>query len=568
MRNLLIISVILMTGICAHAAPPEEIIVEGVVYQLSNGAYSVTGWDNETPIQSLHILGEVEGLEVKSISASAFDPQEYEEPPVIESVEIDEGVTTIGNNAFIDCTAIEWIRMPSTLTKIGNGAFARCTSLQHAFLNEGLNTIGEDAFYYCTSLTIMVIPSTVTAIGAHAFSECIAVTDVYFLMNTQEQLSEFGWWDGIYRDDNNKGGTEFNGSRLEGHNPESGTHIHVPKGKLTAYEESKRFTAWLLEEDDNSYPLWWIVNYGVEGREYTVADPLTAVYVDKNGDLYAKDAGHWLTPDRIQPGEIDYVKGTNLMDRRDKVYDQSNWVLLRSSGLTGIGLPDNCPTLNGETVTGTLLDKRNPAIKVSGSIPLGETATQYVPNVYIPASVMSRTQVGANGRTYAFVRPKPQEYASYDWNIYYYDDNDQFYMPKPDTGINQFHLRGGFIVDYSLCTTQIPTMEENVCYPFEAAITRRKPATSDEASPSTRRKAESMWTPYVEGGLSSQFMVYPLKMPEDGIIVAVDHIEATAPTSTCYYDLTGHCSPTPHQGVNIVVTHDGKRHHTAKMIVR
>ena len=46
--------------------------------------------------------------------------------------------------------------------------------------------------------------------------------------------------------------------------------------------------AWIpLVQDDNCYPLWWIVNYGVVGREYTVSDALAAVYVDKNGGLYA-----------------------------------------------------------------------------------------------------------------------------------------------------------------------------------------------------------------------------------------------------------------------------------------
>ena len=49
------------------------------------------------------------------------------------------------------------------------------------------------------------------------------------------------------------------------------TVVHVPQGMLQDYEDSGKFEAWLpLHEDDNCYPLWWIVNCGVVGREYTV----------------------------------------------------------------------------------------------------------------------------------------------------------------------------------------------------------------------------------------------------------------------------------------------------------
>lgn len=59
------------------------------------------------------------------------------------------------------------------------------------------------------------------------------------------------------------------------HNPDHGTLVHVPDGMYQAYRDSRKLEAWLIEEDDNCYPLWWIVNYGVVGREYTVCDDLT-----------------------------------------------------------------------------------------------------------------------------------------------------------------------------------------------------------------------------------------------------------------------------------------------------
>ena len=120
----------------------------------------------------------------------------------------------------------------------------------------------------------MVIPSTVTEIQAHAFSDCTGVTDVYFLMTEVDQLGDFNWWDGVYEPGNEEhGGMEFNTNQH--------TVIHVPDGMLQDYVDSEKFVAWIpLVQDDNCYPLWWIVNYGVVGREYTVSDALAAIYLD------------------------------------------------------------------------------------------------------------------------------------------------------------------------------------------------------------------------------------------------------------------------------------------------
>ena len=117
---------------------------------------------------------------------------------------------------------------------------------------------------------------------------------------------------------------EFNESRLPGHNPDGGTRIHVPNGLLEDYRDSGKFEAWLLEEDSGIYPLWWIVNYGVVGRTYTVADQLTAVYTDVDYNLYVKDDNHWLTPDRRYADEVDYMRLTGLMSHKGNTYDQSN----------------------------------------------------------------------------------------------------------------------------------------------------------------------------------------------------------------------------------------------------
>lgn len=58
------------------------------------------------------------------------------------------------------------------VTSIGNRAFSECSLLTSASLPEGLTEIGTHAFYYCESLTTVNIPSTVTSIGMCAFMYC------------------------------------------------------------------------------------------------------------------------------------------------------------------------------------------------------------------------------------------------------------------------------------------------------------------------------------------------------------------------------------------------------------
>ena len=90
----------------------------------------------------------------------------------ITSVVIKSGVTSIGNNAFYNCSALTTITIPSGVTTIGNRAFYNCSALTTITIPSGVTTIGNDAFNSCSALTAFTIPSGVTSIGNEAFSRC------------------------------------------------------------------------------------------------------------------------------------------------------------------------------------------------------------------------------------------------------------------------------------------------------------------------------------------------------------------------------------------------------------
>jgi hypothetical protein len=62
-------------------------------------------------------------------------------------------------------------------TQVNASMFKDLTQLQTVVLNEGMTTIGEEAFSGCTT-TVINIPTTVTSIGDRAFMGCTSFTEV------------------------------------------------------------------------------------------------------------------------------------------------------------------------------------------------------------------------------------------------------------------------------------------------------------------------------------------------------------------------------------------------------
>lgn len=73
----------------------------------------------------------------------------------IKKVLIEDGVTSIGNAAFWQCTSLTSVAIPDSVTRIGRCAFAECSSLASINLPDDIMTIEYRTFYMCTSLSEM-----------------------------------------------------------------------------------------------------------------------------------------------------------------------------------------------------------------------------------------------------------------------------------------------------------------------------------------------------------------------------------------------------------------------------
>ena len=103
-----------------------------------------------------------------------YGTREYNRSPwyaaeSVKQVIIGDGVTTIGEWAFLDCSSLTSVTIPNSVTTIGKNAFSDCKALTSITIPNSVMTIGNEAFSFCSSLTSVTIPNSVRTIGAKAF---------------------------------------------------------------------------------------------------------------------------------------------------------------------------------------------------------------------------------------------------------------------------------------------------------------------------------------------------------------------------------------------------------------
>ena len=152
--------------------------------KIQNGVTSIGDYafDNCTSLTSIEIPSGV-----TSIGDGAFAYCTS-----LTSIEIPSGVTSIRDHAFDNCTSLTSIEIPSGVTSIGNSAFKNCTSLARIEIPSSVTSIGNEAFAYCTNLTSIEIPSGVTSIENYAFSNCTSLNSINVDKDNQSYSSEDG----------------------------------------------------------------------------------------------------------------------------------------------------------------------------------------------------------------------------------------------------------------------------------------------------------------------------------------------------------------------------------------
>ena len=91
---------------------------------------------------------------------------------------IPNSVTSIGDDAFFNCTGLKSVTIGSSITSIGKRAFRGCSGLTSVSIGNSVTILGDDAFRGCSNLTCVTIGNSVTNIESGAFFDCTNLTSI------------------------------------------------------------------------------------------------------------------------------------------------------------------------------------------------------------------------------------------------------------------------------------------------------------------------------------------------------------------------------------------------------
>lgn len=167
-------------------------------------------------------------------STLRIDKGAFRECKKLESIDISNSVTSIGDLVFCGCTRLTNIDIPNSVTSIGENTFSDCTSLKSINISNSLTSIGSQTFYGCTSLTNIDIPNSVKNIGVDTFLGCTSLTDIN-IPNSVTSIENQAFYEcdnlkSIYLNSSNP--PTINKTTLP---QNEDLTIYIPRGSYTAY---------------------------------------------------------------------------------------------------------------------------------------------------------------------------------------------------------------------------------------------------------------------------------------------------------------------------------------------
>ncbi len=229
----------------------------------------MNGWCGENLTWTLYKDGElrIEGsgdmIDYDSDSSVPW----YSYRSMITKLTLPEGLTSIGNNAFYECTELTSVTIPGNVTIIMDDAFCRCYSLASVYIPNSVTCIGArafretaisslnipgsveviggGAFQFCQHLTELVVPNSVIVIGDWAFHWCINIHSV----TLPSSLSSIG--SSAFQDCGNlrtvtcaAETTPRMGSSVFLNVPVNEGTLYVPASSVNAYKSADQWKSW------------------------------------------------------------------------------------------------------------------------------------------------------------------------------------------------------------------------------------------------------------------------------------------------------------------------------------
>ena len=160
------------SGLSSVTIPNSVTSIGWYAFSGCSGLTSVTIGNGVTSIGKFAFSGCLFDKE-NFINNSSLSAEENEYwGAMLYDYETEDGLLIDGTCVVLCRENAEIATIPNGVTSIGDYAFRNCSVLTSVTIPNGVTSIGIKAFEYCSALTSVTIPNSVTSIGEYAFSGC------------------------------------------------------------------------------------------------------------------------------------------------------------------------------------------------------------------------------------------------------------------------------------------------------------------------------------------------------------------------------------------------------------
>ncbi len=310
----------------------------------------------------------------------------------LSSVMLPDGVETIENWAFTDCYVLSNFKIPGSVKVIGGYAFQNCKNLTSITIPEGVKIIGQYTFANCTGLASVTLPESITSIENLAFYLCSNLTSITIPKNvTSIDNSSFYVCNKLIEVCNNSAlsNSQIATTALHVYKPSEGgvSRLHTTADGYVFYEDGE--TVYLVE--------------------YQGADTALVLPSDWNGKSY--EILHHAFDGRRTITSVTFSAGVTKI---------GNGAFNYCTRLTNVIIPNGVTSIEGSAFYGC---SKLTSIAIPNSVTsIGESAFSDCSNltsIAIPDSVTSIGQAAFSGCTGLTSITIPKNVADISYSAFY-----------------------------------------------------------------------------------------------------------------------------------------------------